>query len=158
FRYLSLDEDLSITDRVQFATVPVFLSGASVTTHDFFGTENSFYGGQIGLDAQIQCGRIYAGVWGKVALGDVHQRVLIDGSTVIVAPPAPVGNVTSVGGILAQPTNIGAFNHDRFAVVSEAGAMIGVRLTDSIRVGVGYSFLYLNRVVRPGNQIDATVN
>ncbi len=158
FRYFDLDESLTISDFVRFQAVPVFLSDATVITRDFFGTRNNFYGGQIGLESQVQFGCWYIDLWGKVALGAMHEVAQIDGSTLIFAPPAPVGNVAAVGGILAQPTNIGTHNLDRFAAIPEVGVKLGCRLNEHLRVNVGYSFLYLNRVARPGDQIDTVVN
>jgi hypothetical protein len=158
FRYLQLDEHLAVNDSIQFAVSPAFLSGALITTHDYFGTENQFYGGQLGLQSQFQWGRFNLDLWGKVGLGNNRQSVGINGTTAIVGPPAPVGNVSAVGGVLAQRTNIGQFERDRFAVLPEVGIRVGVRLTDCLRVGAGYSFLYLNNAVRPGDQIDPVVN
>jgi hypothetical protein len=36
--------------------------------------------------------------------------------------------------------------------------MVGLQLSDRIRVGVGYEFLYLNSVARPGRQIVTTID
>ncbi|HEX4608296.1 MAG TPA: BBP7 family outer membrane beta-barrel protein, partial [Urbifossiella sp.] len=45
-----------------------------------------------------------------------------------------------------------------FAVVPEAILKVGLKYGDFSRFFVGYNFLYLNTVVRPGDQIDRTVN
>ena len=45
-----------------------------------------------------------------------------------------------------------------FAVVPELGINVGYQINPLWRVFVGYNFLYLSDVVRPGNQIDRVVN
>lgn len=45
-----------------------------------------------------------------------------------------------------------------FAVVPEVGLNIGVRITSWAAVVAGYTFLYTNSVIRPGNQINRTIN
>jgi hypothetical protein len=42
--------------------------------------------------------------------------------------------------------------------VPEGGISVGVRFTPHIQAMAGYSFLWWNRVVRPGAQIDPGVN
>ena len=59
------------------------------------------------------------------------------------------------GGLLALPgANIGRYTQSKFAVVPEAGVKIGYHLTPNLRLAVGYNFLYLSSVLRPGDQID----
>ena len=43
-------------------------------------------------------------------------------------------------------------------MVPEFILQLGVDVTSHWRVFVGYNFLYLSDVIRPGNQIDRTVN
>jgi hypothetical protein len=45
-----------------------------------------------------------------------------------------------------------------FAVVPEVGLNIGYQITSWASVFVGYTFLYTNNVVRPGNQINRNIN
>jgi hypothetical protein len=70
-----------------------------------------------------------------------------------VPPP-----VTSVGGLLALPSNIGRFSKDRTEVIPEFGARIGYQVTSHLQVFAGYSLLYWGEVVRAGNEVDLTVN
>ena len=152
FRTLGLDENIHITENLQI--VPEF-GGTQFNIADIFGTHNNFYGGQLGLDWQCRRGRWTFDLLGKVALGDTHERIIIDGTTA-----RTFGGVTEVqpGGLLALPTNIGAVNHDRFAVVPELGLKLGYQITPHIKFTVGYTFLYWSEVVRAGDQIDTTVN
>src|SRR5262249_15573982 len=61
-------------------------------------------------------------------------------------------------GLLAQPTNSGRFSRDVFSVVPEFGINVGYQLTDYCTAYVGYNFIYWTNVVRPGDQIDFSVN
>ncbi len=51
---------------------------------------------------------------------------------------------------------IGRYSVDRFAVAPEAQFNVGYQFTPWIRGQVGYNFLFLSSVARPGNQIDNT--
>ena len=62
------------------------------------------------------------------------------------------------GGLLALPSNIGRYDRDVFSWVPELGVTIGYQCTDHWKLFVGYNVLYWSSVVRPGEQIDRTVN
>jgi len=47
---------------------------------------------------------------------------------------------------------------DRLAVVPEMSGNVGYDLTANIRAYVGYTFLYIDNVARPGTQIDHALN
>ena len=89
---------------------------------------------------------------GKVALGVSQQRVNISGLSQDAA-----GN-TLPGGLRALTSNIGHFTRDRFSVVPEIGVNLSYHVTDRLRAFVGYDFLYWSNVVRPGDQIDRTLD
>lgn len=150
-RWLNLDEDLVIAERVNDAA-----TGASFTVVDRFETRNNFYGGQIGARAEWQKGRCFVNLLGKVALGVTHQEVRIIGTTTITQPGAAPS--VQQGGLLALPTNIGSYDRDRFSVVPEIGINVGCQVTKRVRAFAGYNFLYWNNVVRPGDQIDLVIN
>jgi hypothetical protein len=154
YRYLSLEESIVIRENL--------LSGASTASpsriliEDRFATKNTFNGGQIGFEAECRfLSRWFAAGQFKVALGNVHQTLDISGSmsTGLVGGPL----VTTPRGILASPTNIGRYERDKFAVVPEANLKVGMDITDQLRIFVGYNFLYVSNVVRPGDAIDRAV-
>ncbi len=152
FRYLQLDESLDILEAIQaLPTAPAFANDR-IFVNDHFATKNQFYGGQVGLDAEVRRGRWFLDVLGKVALGDTHQVIDISGNQVIIPPTGPVQ--TFQGGLLALSSNIGHHTRERFAVVPEVGVNVGCQVTDHLRAFVGYNFLYWSNVVRPGDQID----
>ncbi|MEK6260166.1 MAG: BBP7 family outer membrane beta-barrel protein [Planctomycetota bacterium] len=159
FRYLNLNESLVITENLLVlptAPVPPFDPGATIMVTDRFETRNSFYGGQIGARGEWYRGAWFTNVSGKVAIGDTHQEVRISGTTVFTSSGGAV--VTQPGGLLALPTNIGTYSRDQFSVVPEIGINVGRQLTNNVRVYGGYSLIYWSSVVRPGDQIDFTVN
>ena len=73
-------------------------------------------------------------------------------------PPRFGPTETFPGGYFALPTNIGHHTRTVFAVVPEVGLNVGYRITPWASVFVGYTFLYANDVVRPGNQINRNIN
>jgi hypothetical protein len=154
FRYLSLEESLSLA--TNFEAVPPTFFVASTTAGDSFATKNNYYGGQVGLAADMNWNRFTLNAQGKVALGGMNENVTINGSTVNTNPIT--GTVTTPGGIFTAPSNIGSFNRTTFAVVPEVGINLGYQLTTHLTATVGYTFLYASNVVRPGDQIDRTLN
>jgi hypothetical protein len=92
-----------------------------------------------------------------MAVGDNHEIVNISGATTVTVPGAPPP-VTSAGGLLALSSNIGHFSKDRVEVIPEFGVRAGYQVTPSLRVFAGYTFLYWDRVVRAGNEVDPVVN
>ncbi len=160
FRYLDLREGLDIHE---FATslkavpgIPAFDPGNQLSLTDSFHTHNRFYGGQVGLDGDLRRGRWTFGGKAQVALGVTSQTIDIAGSQTVVTP---AGQVTTVpGGLLALASNSGHFHRDRFGVVPEVGLRVGYYITPNVRVFVGYDFLYWSNVVRPGDQVDTSVN
>ncbi|MDZ4781715.1 MAG: BBP7 family outer membrane beta-barrel protein [Planctomycetia bacterium] len=154
YRYFNLDEQLSIDSTIR----PIggsFGNNSSVRSSDLFDTENEFHGGELGIDTQINRGSFFLKILTKAALGNTHQTVNIAGSTV---SSDGVNSTTFAGGLLAQPTNIGEITSDHFSVLPEGNITVGCQLTRNVAVTGGYSFLYLSNVVRPGDQIDFSVN
>jgi hypothetical protein len=163
FRYFDLSEDLSL--RLQSQAIDggavtflgnSFPAPAGFVTQDTFRTRNQFYGGQLGLRGEFTLGKFVVGATGKVAVGNNHEIVQVEGTSTLTMPGAfplsvPVGQ-------FAGPSNIGRRTHDDLAVMPEAEFKVGYQVTSWLRASVGYDFLYLSRVVRPGNQVDLFVN
>src|SRR5262249_6448166 len=120
FRYLDLDEDLRITENVTVTNVPPgglppgVGVGDQAFVQDQFHTRNQFYGGQIGLDWELRRGRWVLDTRAKVALGNNHETIDIDGFQVVTHANGTQQAFT--GGLLALPSNIGHFQRDRFSV------------------------------------------
>lgn len=152
FRYLSLLEELN-----QGAGAAATLGGVPVLARiaDGFDTQNRFYGGQLGAKAGYRYNRFSADLITKVAMGAMHEVVSVTG----VKSVASGGLVLSApGGLFAQPTNMGRQSEDNFAVVPEVTLQVGLDVTRYLRTFIGYNFLYVSSVVRPGDQVDPVVN
>ncbi len=151
-RYIDLREGLSIVSTENLLPP---LAGSYVGT-DSFSTRNQFFGVQIGAKAQQQFGPFDASGLAKVALGDNYQTLSVNGFSTATgfAGSAP----SSPGGIFTQLTNIGQQTRNQFAVAPEAQLQVGYRLQSGVRLFAGYDFLYVSNVLRPGNQIDTTLN
>jgi hypothetical protein len=165
YRYFGVYESL----RLEQATIGVspdtalgrFLPGHPQTPWpqtgvvlDQVDTHNRFHGGQIGLRAEYGRRSVFIEMDAKVALGSTVETTNITGQAgwiphVPWLPPS----ATNVG-VLANPTNIGRQTRSAFAVVPEGAMRVGYRMSDSSRVFVGYRFLYLSDLVRPGDQFD----
>jgi hypothetical protein len=155
FRWLQLNESLTFADSV-IGEPGTLAEGFVFNSLDEFSTRNDFYGGQLGARFEFSRGRLLVNATGKVALGAMHENVVINGVAVTNFFGGPVQ--TLPGGIFAQQSNMGSFNRDRFAVVPEVNLNVGYKVTDRTRVHVGYTFLYVSDVARPGNQIDRVIN
>jgi hypothetical protein len=158
FRYIDLAERFDMSDSTTIIGVP---APPTFLFHDHFGTHNQIYAGQIGARGEVTFGRFFANLTGKLALGSNHETIDVNGNTIIPTMPfpfaAPVAPINA-GGIFAQPTNSGVRYRNEFEVVPEIRLQIGFDLTDHIRVFAGYEYLFMDRVVRPGDQIDRVVN
>lgn len=151
YRYTVLSDDLTI--REDLVALNPDGSRTNFVVTDSFSTRNQFHGAQIGLEGECKIRRIwFIGGYGKVALGNVHQTVDINGQSFnSVTGSSPVG-------LYGMPTNNGRYERNRFAVMPEFGLKVGVNVTDHLRLYAGYSAMYLSNVVRAGDQIDRVVN
>lgn len=160
FRYLDLHEKLTILENVISAApvpgFPIFNPGNQITVQDSFATRNQFYGGQVGMYGEIRRNRWFVGSQLQIGLGVTQQTITVNGSQTVTTLAGT--QQTFNGGLLALPSNIGTYTANRFSVVPQIGLRIGYNLTDNMRIFVGYDFLYWSNVVRPGDQVDTTLN
>lgn len=179
FRYIELDEDFDVLQ----SSTPIggntlFLGGAQLpagvglTISDSFNTRNQFYGGQLGSRGEMRFGPVFVSGFSSVALGPNHEVIGINGRTTgNGAGGSFPGGLLAVGGgvetLLAPngtPTafvrrgNQGQSVTNRFNFVPEVGIQVGVYLSCHVRVSIGYNFLYMSDVARPGTQIDTLIN
>lgn len=162
FRYLNLSEHLSFS---QNSTIlpggesgfngAVLLAPTRLGVVDTFDTRNNFYGTQIGTAFEFQYCRFFLYGEGKVALGVVHEVVTVNGSTTMF--PAGGGSVSTSGGLLALPSNIGRLAHTEFSAVPQVNLNAGFHITPNIRLAVGYEFIYWGTVARPGDQLSSSI-
>jgi hypothetical protein len=153
FRYLDLQESLNLSDSFYDPT-----SGLTINTSDYFATRNQFYGGQLGARVGWNWSRFTLEATAKVALGDNVQTLSIQGGTNVPAGAFGLPGSATPGGVFAEPSNMGHFHRNVFAVVPEGQLKLGFALSQHISTFVGYNFLYLNNALRPGNQLNANIN
>lgn len=168
FRYLALREAFSIDQQMRvfpnnafripipefgaFVPVPV-----NIGVFDYFNTHNNFYGGDIGYRGRFERGSWSLDMTARIAMGLTHHTIRTDGLTSYMIAGIPP--VLATGGRFVLPNaNLGTFNNDAFSVVPQLGAAIGYQPCHWLRLSVGYDWLAWTRVVRPGDQIDTTID
>ena len=175
-RYLNLKESLAIqTLRMARDGSHVIFEGKSfpplgvdpkktqppmeaVLTDDSFQARDRFLGAQLGLRGEYFFDdRFFVRAGCTLDLGSTEEMENILGSSSL-QPMKNAELITVPGGLYALPSNTGRFRNDDFAVVPEVQLQGGVLLTPWLRATVGYDFLYWSRVLRPGDQLDLTVD
>jgi hypothetical protein len=112
--------------------------------HDRFSAANSFHGAGLGLQGEYRYGGLTFSMLSKLGFGNMHREVRIAGE----------GQAPSLGGILAQPSNIGTYNDDVFSFVPEVELKMLYEVAENLELSVGYSFVYWTDVALAGDQID----
>ena len=151
FRYWGLDEHLRV-ESISATATPKLVAGS----FDEFATRNRFYGGQVGARWNFMGERWTADATGKIALGGMGQDTTVSGGTGLVV--AGNDSAAAQGGLLALGTNIGRHDRTKIVFIPEVSLNLGYRVTPHITMFVGYDFLYVSDVLRPGPQIDTSVN
>ena len=155
YRFFRLDDSVTINTDSTFNPTSGPIAQTQFIAQDQFGAINQFQGGDIGLKGQCYWWRLSIELVGKCAFGANFEKATINGSNSV----STLGQTTTnVGGLLAQPSNIGTYTKNVFAVLPEADANLRFDITTNIRATLGYSFLYMNRVQRLGDTIDTTLN
>lgn len=127
----------------------------AVSNYDEFRTRNRFYGVQVGARWNYTGERWTFDMTGKFAIGGVGQEAVLTG---VSSRSTTATNTLATGGLLVQPSNAGDYDRTRFAIMPEVAANLGYRVTSFATLFIGYNFLYMNNALRPGRQIDYTVN
>jgi uncharacterized protein YraI len=154
YRFFNVDESLFVAST---STPPIetTLAGTRVMVSDYFATSNIFNGGDVGLGTELRLRRWWFGGETRVALGNMQETLTVDGATAAIAGPF---KAQYVGGLLTQASNIGSFTSNHFAVIPSVDLKLGYQVFPAMRLTVGYNFTWVSRVIRPGAQVDTTVN
>jgi hypothetical protein len=156
YRFFHLAEGLRVHTNTTAIDQVVAPPGTNFVIDDRFDTRSQFHGGQLGLNWQFTNGCWTIDVLGKLALGGVSQRAVINGSTVRTIPNEEPS--TFDGGILALPSNSGNHNRTRFGLIPEIGINARYQWSPLWTVSLGYTFIGVTNVVRPGDQIDLNID
>jgi hypothetical protein len=151
-RYLDLTDRVRITNSLSLVDDP----SAFAIGMDQFSTHNQFAGPQVGTTIGVSAGRWSVELTSKLAGGVTHQTRNIDGSPLLSA--SVVSPLLVPGPIQVLPSNINHETADRVTLVPEIGIKTQVALTSWCSLSLGYSLLYWNKVLCPGDQMSPLVN
>jgi hypothetical protein len=155
FRYYNLSDRLGVVENTRITqTGPTQNTTFQVT--DNFRARNDFYGAELGLRTRMYRSRWSFEFLGKLALGNTHQMVTVNGQTVVNAPNQPTQTFKT--GFLGLYTNGGSHQADVFTMVPQLGAEMGYQVSDKLRVFCGYNLIYWACVSRAADQIDLNID
>nr|WP_161501342.1 BBP7 family outer membrane beta-barrel protein [Rhodopirellula sp. SM50] len=157
YRMIDLSDEIGIREElVSIAQTGVVAQGTLFVVEDEFEAQNQFHGLNLQFDIDKWIGPWRFSLRSSLAFGDMQREISIAGQTTTTVPTqAPI---QTVGGLLTQPTNIGAYESNEFTVVPEIKFMLGHVLQPGIEFQLGYNLLILPDVLRSPEQIDLDVN
>ena len=160
YRFFQVNEGLRVESQwLQYPTPESANFKTLGMIADQIDAHNEFHGGQVGLMADVHRGMFYFEFTGKAAFGTNFEMVRLDGATHLITAASPVPLLQSYhGGVYTQGSNIGQYTRSVFAVVPEGTFKVGLKMGECGRFYVGYNFLYISDAVRPGDQVDRTLN
>ncbi len=140
-----------MTEEVSIQSHSTSTNGNARNVQDVFRTVNLFNGGQLGLAGELRFDRLYLSGATKIAFGENWNHLAISGET---QTTSAASTVTNPNGLLATRALIGTRDGRNFAVMPEANFTAGYQVNDNWRAYVGYTFVYISSVARPGQAID----
>lgn len=164
FRYLKYESGIEINSHTLYASnlaaVPALaalgLADNRIDVRDLFETENDYFGGQVGGTLRFINSLFMVNLNLKLGVGWNHQRIRINGHQIRTF--AGGAQAVSVGGVLAQPSNIGNFSRNRLSFVPEGNLELVFPLGRQVTLTVGYTLLAWAELVRASEQIDPLVD
>lgn len=160
FCWLQLQENLTFSANTK--TVPnVSFPPGFFNTKDHFKTANNFFGAQLGVQVRYRSCNWLMDITPKVGLGVLNQSVNIHGFGKTLSGNlfySVKGPAHMLGGIFAQPTNIGKFRRNTFAATFETNIRIGYQIASYLEIFLGYNFILISNVARPGDQMNRKIN
>ncbi len=152
YRFLRLDEGLS------FATTTTQTPTDVVLTLDEFGCRNTFHGGQLGARVEWLHGKWSLETTGKIAAGNMQRMTSVAGNLVTNDLSSTGLTQYLTGGYLEMPTDVGKHRDNKLAVAPEMTVQVGWQPCRNARFFIGYTSLYVVRVMRPSDQIEININ
>ena len=156
YHYSRINDNLRISSTRTVTEVGGNIPLGTVTdVFDEFDARNVFHGAILGLMHEYDCRCWTWQALARMSIGNMRERVIIDGSTRIAVPDEDP--TVTAGGLFTGEENLGEFSRSEFTAVTELGLTLGYKWGPCTRLSVGYSFIYWNDVLRPGDQIDPRV-
>jgi len=151
-RYLDLTDRDRITNTLQLVADPSAVAVGAAQ----FQTRNQFAGPQLGTVMGLEWGKLSLAYTTKLAAGLTHQSRNIEGAPLLAT--TDLSPLLVPGPLVALPSNIGRETADRVTLVPEAGIKSRLALTSWCSLSLGYTLIYWNKVLCPGDQMDGQVN
>lgn len=152
FRYWNFVDNLTFNTTSRRRPVAVF------DTSDRLTINNDFYGGQVGVVADVTYCQLFANLKAKFAVGAITRSSHIQGLLVTNNFNNFGPSVTFPGGIFALPSNLGRQNETQICYLPEGNINFGWRVTSCFRLQAGYTVLYVSNVLFAANQLDRRLN
>lgn len=149
-RFVSLRESIDVSERLTGNQ-----TGDVFQIEDSFRTKNQFLGCELGLFGTRQRRRWSLDGGIRLGIGLTQQELNVAGQTAVTQNAV---TTTSPGGFLAQRTNSGSWEHNKFTLLPQFDVGLGYQMTNTWRASVGYSLLYWGSVLRATEQIDPVIN
>jgi Putative beta barrel porin-7 (BBP7) len=156
YQFFRMDDWLQIDSNSTLTQAGNPLAGLRVDVSDRFSTRNQFHGGEVGLRGRMARGLWSINVLGQIGLGNMNEQVTIAGTTTTTSPIG--GSSTTGRGLLAQPSNIGTFERNKFVFIPQLIANLNYHVTPNLSFHIGYNFLWISDVALSGEQTDLNVN
>lgn len=156
YQFIQMNDSIFIRNSQADVTGIAVPIGTIISVSDAFRAHNQFHGATLGLVVDNQFGAWQLDLLAKVAIGNMHQTVIVSGQSFVTEPG--LATVETQGGLLGQGTNSGTRSRNRFAYIPEINANLGYRVNDQWSLTLGYTFMYFSDVALAGSQIDTTVN
>src|SRR5262249_40847653 len=136
---------------------------AAVVVQDSFKVTNRFNGGQGGVRGETPHRLVTPTTTKEIPFGAKNQAPGLRRATGVFPAPRPPPNGlpntgSAYGGLYANASNIGHYNHDEFSIIPEININLGLNVTRGLTAYLGYNFLYINQIARPGDQMNPIVN
>lgn len=176
--------DMTVLD--PFLEVPNPQTGTTISSKikrkDEFSTSNYFAGAQIGVRGKLHYCRYFCSGSLQGALGCTREHLKTNGkcrysittttipseTTLLAGIPISIGTgdpavvTTSTGsisnGLFVQPSNKTQRSRMQLGALIQGEFKVGANIGNQCKCSLGYAFLFLNSVVRPGGLINNSIN
>lgn len=139
--------------------IPVPVSGLNTVTatqsYNAIGTRNTFYGANLSAywDWRFMNRLSFQG-YGKIAMGPMVENFTITAITSTSTGTGGSGGTNAQGGGVLPAVGFLDQGRTRLAVIPELNFTCAWHWTENIRSTFGFNFLYINSVMRPGDQLQ----
>lgn len=156
YRHARLSDSLRVSETLlSLDAASGFDAGDLIGRFDNFQAINHFHGVEFGIENRLLRGNFVVVGLAKAAIGASHKSLTIAGETLI----DDGATVTSFdGGVLALPSNSGRYSTQDFGAMGEVGISVEWQPWSTMRLSIGYSWLYWSDVLRAPEQIDTRID